>query len=65
MVKTIDFKAVKESLAALDRIAAEHPELLGESTPEEWEETLRSLDLEKYDENTECRKTGKAKTSQE
>lgn len=64
MVKTIDFQAVKESLAALDRIAAEHPELLGESTLEEWEKTLRSLDLEKHDENTERRETGKVKTSQ-
>ncbi|BBL77435.1 hypothetical protein [Methylomagnum ishizawai] len=40
MAKTIDFQAVKESLAALDRIAAEHPELLGESSQEEWEKTL-------------------------
>lgn len=47
MGKTIDFQAVKESLAALDRIAAEHPELLGESTPEEWEQTLKSTGLER------------------
>jgi len=44
MAKTIDFQAVKESLAALDRIAAEHPELLGKSTPEEWEKTLNDQD---------------------
>ncbi|BBL77452.1 hypothetical protein MishRS11D_45500 (plasmid) [Methylomagnum ishizawai] len=47
MAKTIDFQAVKESLAALDRIAAEHPELLGESSQEEWEQTLKSTVLER------------------
>jgi hypothetical protein len=44
MAKPIDFQAVKESLAALDRIAAEHPHLLGKSTPEEWEEILSEIE---------------------
>lgn len=41
MEKPIDMVAVRESLAALDRIAAEHPELLGKSAPEEWEQILK------------------------
>ena len=40
MAKPIDMVAVRESLTALDRIAAQHPELLGKSTPEEWEQIL-------------------------
>lgn len=47
MAKPIDMVAVRESLAALDQIAREHPELLGESTPEEWEQTLKSQGLER------------------
>lgn len=47
MGKPIDMVAVRESLAALDRIAAEHPELLGKSAPEEWEQTLKSTGLER------------------
>lgn len=42
--KAVDLDRVKRGLAELDKIAAEHPRLLGDSTPEEWEATLiRSL----------------------
>ncbi len=40
MSKSLDLETIRDSLANLDRIAAEHPELLGESTPEDWEEVL-------------------------
>ena len=41
MAKVLDLPAIKNSLANLDRIAAEHPELLGESSAAEWEATLK------------------------
>jgi hypothetical protein len=41
MGKKIDLAAVRAAEARLDRLAAEHPELLGESTPEEWESILK------------------------
>lgn len=40
MSKPIDLAAVREAHANLDRLAKEHPELLGPSSPEEWEAIL-------------------------
>lgn len=40
MGKVLDLEAIREATANLERLAAEHPELLGKSTPEEWEKTL-------------------------
>lgn len=40
MSKPIDLAAVREAHANLDRLAKEHPELLGQSTTEEWEAVL-------------------------
>lgn len=41
MGKVLDLEAIRQASANLDRIAADHPELLGKSTPEEWEEILK------------------------
>lgn len=38
--KILDLDAIRQASANLDRIAADHPELLGPSTTEEWEEVL-------------------------
>lgn len=37
----LDLPTIKKSLDNLDRTAAEHPELLGESSTDEWEATLK------------------------
>lgn len=42
--KPIDLAAVREAHANLDRLAKEHPELLGQSSPEEWETLLKQQD---------------------
>lgn len=47
MGKVLDLEAIRAASANLDRIAAEHPELLGKSTPEEWEKALKSQGLER------------------
>ncbi len=47
MSKVLDLEAIRQASANLDRIAAEHPELLGESTPEEWERILKEQGLER------------------
>jgi hypothetical protein len=61
MAKPINLQAVRESLAALDRIAREHPELLGPSTPDEWEDTLKDLEDVNDDESKDdSRETGRA-----
>ncbi len=39
--KAVDLGRVKKALTRLDAIARDHPELLGQSTPEQWEETLK------------------------
>jgi len=39
--KVVDLQAVRKASENLDRLAAEHPELLGESTAEEWEAVLK------------------------
>jgi hypothetical protein len=41
MSTVLNMTAIRESLVTLDRLAAEHPELLGQSTPEEWEAILK------------------------
>ena len=41
MAKVLDLPRIKQSLENLDRIATEHPELLGKSTADEWEATLK------------------------
>lgn len=41
MKKPIDLGAVREATANLDRLAKEHPELLGPSTADDWEVVLR------------------------
>lgn len=41
MAKVLDLPKIKQSLENLDRIATEHPELLGKSTADEWETTLK------------------------
>ncbi len=43
MGKPLDLETIRDALANLDRIAAEHPELLGGSTPDEWEEVLADV----------------------
>ena len=43
MKKPIDFAAVRTARENLDRIAAEHPELRGQSTAEDWERVLSGL----------------------
>ena len=40
----VDLPRVARAMAELDRIAEDHPELLGVSTPEEWAETLSSVE---------------------
>lgn len=39
--RPIDLERIRKALAWLDRLAREHPELLGESTLEEWEDVLK------------------------
>ena len=41
MSKPINLQAVREATANLDRLAKEHPELLGKSTPSDWEAILK------------------------
>lgn len=47
--KSVDLTRVKRALTRLDEIARDHPELLGQSTPAQWEATLKdalaSLDV--------------------
>ncbi len=47
--KGVDLTRVKRAMTRLDEIARDHPELLGQSTQEQWEETLKdalaSLDV--------------------
>lgn len=47
MAKMIDMEAVRAARRNLARIAAEHPELLGESSTEDWVETL--AEMERHD----------------
>ncbi len=42
MGKVLDLEAIREAPANLERLVAEHPELLGKSTPEEWEAILKN-----------------------
>lgn len=44
MAKVIDMKIVRSAQHNLARIAAEHPELLGESSVEGWAETLSEME---------------------
>ena len=44
MGKRIDLEAVRDARRRLDAIAAEHPELLGESSAEEWVEALEEVE---------------------
>ena len=43
MSRPLDLETIRDSLANLDKIAAEHPELLGGSTAENWEEVLTDI----------------------
>ena len=44
MGKRIDLEAVRAARRNLETIAAEHPELLGESSAEEWAEALEEVE---------------------
>jgi hypothetical protein len=43
MGKILDLAVIRDATANLKRIAKEHPELLGQSTPEDWERVLSEL----------------------
>ena len=45
--KVIDSELIRQKLAQLDRLAEEHPRLLGSSTLEEWEDTLKEALMRK------------------
>ncbi|MGZ8219250.1 hypothetical protein [Methylomagnum sp.] len=43
MGKILNLAVIRDATANLQRIAADHPELLGQSSPEEWERVLMGL----------------------